>query len=344
MKRNVSIKTVAQEAGVSIASVSNFLNNKKGKYTEETGRKIMEAIKKLDYQVDIHARVLAKGHSNLIGLVLPITYSSSTSITLLKNNPFYSELYDGIAHEAFTKNYDIIISGFKKADDCISWIKQRKLDGVIIVGMPFSFVEEILKSITIPIALVDNLEKKTGNCYNIKSDEEQAFSISIQYLIDCGHKNIALATGFISGSNIYKVRSNGYYETLKNNHIKINKDYCFQDYTSFDGGYRIGEKILENKNEVTAVAASSDIMALGLIRCFYDHQIKVPDDISIIGFDDLKIASYINPTLTTIRQHIEKKGILAAKNIIHKIDFKDTLGQTIIIPSELIVRETVKKI
>ena len=85
-------------------------------------------------------------------------------------------------------------------------------------------------------------------------------------------------------------------------------------------------------------------MALGLIRCFYDHQIKVPDDISIIGFDDLKIASYINPTLTTIRQHIEKKGILAAKNIIHKIDFKDTLGQTIIIPSELIVRETVKKI
>ncbi len=344
MIKKATIKDVALKAGVSIASVSHFLNNKKGRYSEETGDKILKAINELGYELDINARILAKGRSNLIGLVLPITHKSSTSTILLRDNPFYGELIDGISHITSLKNYDLLISGFDKIENCLGWIKKRNLDGVIFVGIYPKSIDSILNEAYFPVVMIDMEEKKSSHFFNIKTDDESASFQAVSYLIQCGHKNIAFATGFLTGSHVNKARYKGYIRALEDNNIKNNKGFCFEDTTSFEGGYRMGEKIINSNLHITAVSAASDIVAFGLMRGFMDLKKKVPEDISVIGFDDIKMCSYMSPYLTTVRQNIEKKGHIAAETIIQEIEKRKNIEKTIIIPSEIIVRETVKKI
>jgi LacI family transcriptional regulator len=343
MKRKITIREVAKYAGVSVASVSNVINGI-DKTSEVTKEKILKAISEIGYQPDFTARSLAKGKSNLIGIMLPISEEGDEASLLLKNNPFFSEFISGIEYISRRRGYDVLITGIEKDQRCKEWIDKRNLDGIILLGMhPEAFFNE-MQGMKLPIVLIDAYEEYNTMFHRITIDDELGGYIATKHLIDLGHRNIALATGSINNSGVNYKRFEGYKRALQETQIDFDRKIVFEDHLTYEGGYEMGKKILQLGAEITAVFAVADIVAFGVIKSFMNHGKNVPADYSIIGFDDIKLCEYMSPGLTTVRQDITKKGIAAAEAIFNDIEAGVISNENILMPIELIIRESTKDI
>ena len=343
MNSKVTMKDVAKYAGVSVATISNVLNNV-SKASEVTRERILKAIEETGYKLDYTARCLSMGKSNLIGVMFPITEKGDEPSILLRNNPFFSEFTSGIDYVARKQGYDILLTGIESGQKCKDWIAKRNLDGIILLGIhPKSFFNEI-KDVKLPIVLTDTYEDYSTNFHRVMVNDEMGGYIATKHLLDSGHKNIAIALGRIESSGVTFKRYEGYKRALNEAGININTKLIIEESVTFEGGYNIGKRIIQLKEKITAVFAVADIVAFGLIKAFNSNGKQVPEDYSIVGFDDLKICQYITPELTTIKQDIFKKGMVSAEAIINDIEFGVVTSETVMLPVELINRRSVKKI
>lgn len=342
MKKKTTIKDVAMHSGVSTATVSNVLNNINNRVSEETKKKVLDSVKELNYKMDFNARSLAGRNSNIIGVMLPITEDQDMSSTLLTNNPFYSEFINGIEFVARQNGYDILITGVSKEYSCREWVIKRNLDGLIFLGMyPEKLYNEIV-DLDIPVVLTDTYEDYTTRFHSIGIDDKQGAYLATKYLLELGHRKIAFVTGDIFSSGVNLKRFNGYEKALKEYNIPLDHKNIVQTTVGFDGGVEAAQKIIKQSLDVTAVFAVADIMAFGVIKHFNQNSIKVPDEISVIGFDDLKMCEYMFPALTTVKQDIFRKGSTAVKVLIDDIECINKEKQNIILPVKLIERESTK--
>jgi len=343
MNRKVTMRDVAKYAGVSVATVSNVLN-KVSKTSDDTRERILKAIEETQYKLDYTARCLSMGKSNLIGVMFPITEKGDEPSILLRNNPFFSEFTSGIEYVARKQGYDILLTGIESGQKCKEWISKRNLDGIILLGInPESFFNE-MKDVKLPIVLTDTYEEYSTKFHRVMVDDEMGGYIATKHLLDSGHRNIAIASGRIGEVGVNLRRYEGYKRALNEVGIDINKKFIIEENVSFDGGYRIGKRIIKLDSKITAVFAVADIVAFGIIKAFNKNGKSVPVDYSIVGFDDLKMCEYITPELTTIRQDIFKKGMVSAEAIIDDIEFGIVTSETVMLPVELINRGSVKKI
>lgn len=341
MKKN-TIKDVAKHSGVSIASVSYVLNGKESRVSPETLKKIHNSIKILNYIPNFSARSLVNKTSKLIGVMIPQTEAHKQ---LLLENPFYSEVISGIESQLRECGYHLILSGTVDGQSYLNLSQERNLDGVIIMGIYSEQLYEEFKQIKIPIVLVDsyindNYFRKIG------IDDEYGGYLATKHLIDSGHRNIALVTGKIRADGVVEKRFLGYKRALKEASIFYNPDHVFEHSVSYSFGLEAGQLIVKRFPEITAAFTSSDMMALGLIKGIQDSGKTVPDDISIIGFDDISISKMFIPGLTTIKQDINLKGVKAAQLLIELIEGNNK-GQDepeLILPLKVVERQTVKKI
>jgi DNA-binding LacI/PurR family transcriptional regulator len=340
MKR-ITIKDVAKAAGVSTAAISYALNGKEGKVSAETLEKIKEAITALNYIPDFSARSLANNKSYLIGVVIPQTEDHSQ---LILENPFYSEIVSGIEFELRKQNYHFILSGVDKGKGYLDISMQRKLDGAIIMGIYHESFYDELKKVNIPIVLIDSY---INDSYfkKIGIDDEYGGKFATQHLIENGHSNIALVTGKIKKDGVVEKRFLGYKSAIEEAKLFYNPDYVFEDSVSYEHGVVAGKIIAQKHPEITAVFATADMVAFGIISGLAEGGKKVPEDVSVIGFDDIPMAKMFIPQLTTIRQDIKSKGITAARCLLETIDENAVNDPTkILLPLELIERQTVKRI
>lgn len=337
----VTIKDVAKKVGVSPTVVSYVINGRLDKASGETIEKINQAIKELNYIPNLSARSLVNNRSRLIGVIIPQTEDYKQR---LHQNPFYSEIISGIEAKAREYGYHIILSCVDKGMSYLDTSVQRNLDGAIIMGIyEESFYEE-LKLARIPIVLIDSYIQDSF-FYRIRIDDEYGGYIATKYLINCGHKNIALVTGNIKKDGVNEKRFLGYKKALKEARIPFNRDYVFEKSVAYEYGYEIGEYIANSLPDITAAFATSDLMAFGVVKGVLEAGKKVPDDISVIGFDDISISKIFNPSLTTVRQDITAKGENAAEVLIKAIE--DNRGyevKEILHPLAIVERKTVKKI
>jgi DNA-binding LacI/PurR family transcriptional regulator len=339
--KKITIKDVAKHAGVSIATVSYVLNGKEHKVSTDMIIKIRESIKKLNYIPSFSARSLVNNSSKLIGVVIPQTENFKQ---LLLENPFYSEVVSGIEAEARRCGYHLILAGVDKEESYFDISVQRNLDGAIITGIYAEQFYDEFKQIKIPIVLVDSYVNDTY-FQKVGIDDELGGYIATKHLIDCGHRNIALVTGTIKKDGVVEKRFLGYKRAFKEANLFYKPEYVYEDSVSYEYGVVAGKLIAEKHPEITAVFATSDMVALGVINGLTDCGKSVPDDVSIIGFDDIPISRVFIPKLTTIKQDITLKGIKAAQCLIEVMGGKST-GQPhdIILPIKLIERHTVKKL
>jgi Transcriptional regulators len=343
MKRKVTIKDVAKYAGVSVATVSNVINNI-NKASDETREMVLKSIKETGYQPDFAARCLANGKSNLIGVMLPITEKGDEPYLLLKDNPFFSEFLSGIDFISRKRGYDFLIAGIESGQKCKEWIVKRNLDGIIILGfLPRSFFDEI-EELNLPVVLIDAYEEFATRFHRIMAEDNKGGYIATKHLISLGHRNIAFATGSIKQSPVNRERFEGYKKALQEAGIVLDPNLIFENHVTYEGGYQIGKNIIESNLKITAVTAVADIVAFGLINVFRDHGKVVPDDYSIVGFDDIRLCEYVAPRLTTIRQNIFKKGIAAVEAIIGDIELPSGPSETKILSVELVQRESTQKL
>jgi len=337
--KKVTIRDVAKHAGVSVASVSYVLNNV-DKITPETKKRILNAIKELDYKPNMMARGLSNGKSGLIGICLPITEKGDIPGDLLENNPFFSEFISGIEYTTRNKGYDILISGLGKNMRYKDWIQRRMMDGLIILGVyPKNLFEEI-KGLDIPIVLSDAYEEYAMDFHRVMINDELGGYIATKHLIDLGHKRIAFVSGSIKNSFINRYRYQGYVKALKEAGIKTDKSLIFEEHVTFNGGYSVGEKMRQSGCNATAVFVAADIMAIGLLKSYIEANYKVPEDLSIIGFDNIKFAQYSIPGLTTVKQDIFMKGRISAEMILNDLEDGKRTNHSVILQPELIIRES----
>ncbi len=337
MAKKVSIYDVAKSCHVSAASVSYVLNGKK-KVSLETKRKILKAIDELGFVMDSSARALSTGSSHLIGLFLPL---DDASLAFMQN-PFYAELLAGLETGISKFDYDIVIGYQKNTNDFKSWVRSRGIDAIVMLGRYPKTIYNDIKKLNIPAVLIDIYEEYAKEFYNIRIHDEEGMYKATKYLIENGHKQI----GFVGAKNktlVDFMRYKGYKKAMLEANLKVDESMYFEAFATFDDGVRVAEEIIQKQN-VTAVVCTGDITAIGIIRKYGELKKTIPDDLSIVGFDDIQVSQFVYPGVTTVRQDIRLKGELASKVIIENLVKKKTMVKTITLDPALVIRESVKKV
>lgn len=298
---------------------------------------MQKVIDEKGYTPSAIARSLVLKRTNLIGVMVP-------DIT----NSFSSTIISSIEEFANQNNFNIMIFNIaenpKKELKYLKIIKEMRLDGVIIANEKITdSIQNTLYDLDIPIVFV-TVKPDDIMFTTITVDNYQAAYDATSYLINMGHRKIAFIGGDLQDTTTGKARYDGFKKALEERSLPISEDFVkFGNYKMKDGYEKMSE-IIKCDPLPTAVFTASDDMAVGALNCILDGGLKVPDDISIIGFDDSKITTIVRPTLTTVRQPIREMGVLSVKTLINQINEEETLVNQIVVKHELIERESCKKI
>lgn len=339
MDKRTTIRDVAKKAGVSVATVSNVFNGIQ-KVSETTRDRILEIAKELDYQPNMLARSLSMRRSGMIGLLLPVTEEEETSI-LLQDNPYYAEFLSGVEKKAAELGYDVIIRGVRPYESCREWILKRQLEGAIFVGNASDAVSNDSMELGNRLVLLDTYDKGILQHDHIGIDDKLGGRIATEYLLDKGHTGIVFAGSQIQYEGCIRQRYLGYEETLKKRNL-FQEKYVFRDELNFDGGVRIGKKMLKMQDEVTAVFAASDTVAFGIMNSYEQAGKKLPRDLSIVGFDNIKTCEYVYPKLTSVNQNSFWKGMKAVEMLHRAGENKTKEPLELMLPVELVERDSVE--
>lgn len=334
-----TLKDVAQRAGVTTATVSYTLSGKRP-ISEETKRRVMDAIAELDYVPDLNARGLSMRDSKLIGVVVPQTEPGER---LMFQNSFYSEVLGSIEYYARQQGYHILISATDANESYLTLAKKRNLDGIIVIGMyPDDFYQQMKKT-EIPIVLIDSY-CNDHYYHNIRIDDAYGSYLATRYLLENGHEHIAFFTGQMKENGVMKKRLLGYQQALQEFEVPYRKEYVFEGQIDYSSGVTLSGQLMGSGLPATGIVAAADILAIGAVKGLFEAGKNVPNDYSIIGFDDAEISQYMTPGLTTIRQQISLKGQKAVELLLKHIEDPTLPKQEEILPLQLVVRGSVKKL
>ncbi|WP_040215003.1 LacI family DNA-binding transcriptional regulator [Clostridium polynesiense] len=322
-----TIKDVAKLAGVSISTVSYVLNNK-GAISRETKVKVLEAVKELDYRPNGHARNLKTKKSKIIALVL---YDFDSLV--------YKDILRGMRDVAKAQGYEVIIIESGNGKDAVSRILSQSLvDGAIILSA--SIEDKMiadLASDNFPIVVLDrNLPNEYVSCVLI--DNVRGAYQAVEHMNRKGFKRVGIITGPKDTYDSIK-RLEGFKKAVKELDLENNPSWNSCGNFLEDGGYSAMLRLLESGNHADAYFCANDEMAIGAIKACRDKGLSVPQDIGIIGFDDIIICEYISPQITTLRRPSYESGMIAANNLIHSLKGETTSNKVILSP-ELIIRES----
>ena len=351
VRKQVSVRDVAREAGVSPATVSYILNDTPGlSFNPETRQRVLAAAEKLHYVANQAAKTLGSGRaegivqSKLIGVVIPQTENKRKESHIMFGNPFYGTFLSAVELEARRAGYQLILSGTNPGQSYIDIAKSRTLDGVIILGAYPSDDEAEYKKYKIPAVLVDCYGSGDSFFYSVRTDDRLGGYLATKYLIEQGHHRIAIVTGELKAHGVNSERYQGYLDALCEAGLTPAHDDVFEGLVGYDHGLEVAEELARTRRDITALFASADITAIGLINGLHAAGLRVPEDVSVIGFDDVEYAKMCYPGLTTMRQNIMEKGRQAARLMIEAVQDHSLPREERIIPMELIERGTVKRV
>ena len=334
-----TLKDVAELAGVSSATVSYVLSGKRT-ISEDTKVKVYDAIEKLDYVPDLNARGLSMRDSRLMGVVVPQTEPGER---LMFQNSFYSEVLGSIEYYARQQGYHILISATDANESYMTLAKQRNLDGIIVIGMYPDIFYHQMKKTQIPIVLIDSY-CNDHYYHNVRIDDAYGSYIATRFLLEKNHREIGFFAGQIKENGVMKKRLLGYQQALEEYGVPYKEAYVFEGQIDYESGISLANKLLSSKVPVTGIVAAADILAIGIMKGLYEAGCRVPDDYSIIGFDDLEISRYLTPGLTTVKQQISLKGQKAVELLLKHIADQTLPKQEEILPLELIERGSVRQV
>jgi LacI family transcriptional regulator len=337
--KHVSIKDVAKEAGVSTTTVSYVLNHKPSQtISAETTERVWRAVSTLNYVPNLNARSLTSQKTNLIGVVIPQTEPGKE---FMFANPFYGELLSSIEYTARRNGYHLLLSGPAPDQSYVNIARNRSVDGIIIVGSYPSQSLNELHELAVPVVLVDTYVKDPV-FHTIGIDDRLGGRIATQYLLRQGHHDIAFVSGSVSEQGVARKRFLGYMDALDEYDVKMNERYLYLGTVSFDFALSAAQEMQDRGNRETAAFVTADILGMGLIKGLRRLGKRVPDNLSVVGFDDLDLAQMSDPSLTTVHQDIAEKGRNAVQVILNVVE-GHTEKQERILPIRLIERDSVAK-
>jgi LacI family transcriptional regulator len=332
-----TIKDIAREAGVSVTTVSNVIHNRSRRVARQTVDRINTIIQKHNYTPNLSARALVNKSSRIIGVINHLIQSQPISFF---QDPFHSALLGGIEKKLRERGYYMMVRTVADEEELYSLFNNWNLDGLILTGLfNDGFFARLLAS-NKPIVLLDSYIKN-DRVFNVGLDDYKGGFMATQYLIDKGHREIIFASPPIHKHGVIEERLKGYKAALKKNNIPFAPQNIYQQEITLNEGITLG-RLLSGRNDITAVFATADMLAVGIISGLQQAGRRIPDEISIIGFDDIFYSRIISPQLTTIHQDTEEKGAVAAGIMADFLESKEKSPRNIIMPVQVVERNSVK--
>lgn len=330
-----TIKDVAEKANVSVATVSRILNGLEG-YSEETRLKVTSVVEEMGYRRNAIAMNLKTKTTRTIGVMLPKVETT-----------FYVEILNGIEEMAHKNNYSVFICTTGTNSHLMPYylnvLSERQVDGIIACSLsPKDMYDKDIVDTKIPCILVSTFSPRFSIPY-IKVDDFGASYAATNYLIENGHTKIAMLGGDREDPIAGLPRLEGYIKALKEHNLPINESLIKHNGFSFEGGKRSMEELLGENIKFTAIFASCDDVAVGAMFIANKRGIKIPKDLSIIGYDNTKVAEMAYPPLTALAQPSYEMGQKSVEMLIKTIT-SNKKSESIIMPFEIIERETVRKL
>ncbi len=342
----ITIKDVARICGVGVSTVSRAINNHPD-INQETKDRIMQVIKENHYVPNNSARNLKRSEARTIAVLIK-------GIT----NPFFARMIQILEEEIQKKKYSFVLHRVDEREDevdvAVELIKEKRLKGIIFLGGFFTHSREKLQQLTVPyvlstVGILNTGEEGASLDYSSVSvdDFEESYKM-VDYLCSLGHRDILILASCEDDESIGALRLAGYQKALKDHQIPFRPEHCIymdegiQTY-SMENGYACMKRALAEKLSFTAVYAVSDSTAIGACRALIEAGKRVPQDISVAGFDGLDIARFYHPSLTTIRQPVEKMAYATIRLLFNEIK-KGSGHQQLVFPAELVTGESTRAV
>ncbi len=330
----VSMKTISLETGFSTATVSNALNHKPG-VNAKTAERVFEAAKRLGYFTESH-----------ISKVKFVIYKRNGVI--VEDTPFFQMMIAGVEEECRSRGMEMVLCNLDRRDENykeqLRWVQNDKSSGVILLGTEMLDEDAaLIKGLTVPFVVIDYW--KEDMAFNsILINNSDAARMATEYLIHKGHREI----GYLRGDfriRPFQARASGYRSALRRTKLALREEYIITLRTTMNGAYEDMKKYLENRRSLpTAFFADNDMIALGAIKALTDMGIRIPDDVSVVGFDDLPFSSISAPPLTTLRVPKQEMGRVAVRRIAEIIKTGEDLCLKQQVLPQFIERDSVRTI
>jgi LacI family transcriptional regulator len=333
----ITMKEVAKKAGVSVATVSHVLNNTHF-VSDKLKSIVQKTIKELDYSPDLIAGSLRKRKTNTIGLIIPEN-----------NNPFFAELAMKIENTGFLSGYSVIICytsyDFKKEISYLKVLKSKKVDGLIIVPSTEdpTYINQLAEN-NLPVIVINRFLDKINTSMVYLNGYKGMFDMT-KYILELGHKRISyIDRPYKLPHSVHRIK--GFKDALKQHEIKFKQDMLLRTTFGIEGGVLGAKELLKKKTLPTAIICFNDLLAIGVMWELNRKKIRIPEDISVTGFDNIAYSGFTTPTLTTIHSPIEEMVKTSFSLLKEKIDKKNSSinNRNIILEPKLIVRESTCRI
>jgi len=329
---SVTIKDVAKEANVSFSTVSRVIRDAKNVHPE-TRKRVLRAIKKLNYHVDAGARGMVKRQTKTIGVCI-------SDIA----NPYYPPLVRGVENTINKFGYNLLLCDTdenpEKEEIYLKLLLEKRVDGLIIAptGQGISYLKEFVKR-NIPIVFIDRKIEGIPADVVCADNVQGAFS-AVEHLIKLGHKRVAMIAG-LKAVTTTQERIKGYLDALSSHNIKTDNSLIVEGSSKIEEGIKATEILFKLEYPPTAIFSSNNLMTLGALIALKRLGKNVPKDVAIVGFDDLEWAEVLDPPLTAVSQPTYTIGATAAQLLIQRLSKEGPVKkQTIILKTELIIRRS----
>lgn len=335
----VTIKDIASATGVSATTVSNVINGKTGRVSQQTINKINEAIQSLGYIPNMSARSLVSRSSKVIGFVNHVVTGKDSNFM---EDPFLAK-FIGILEQILRENgYYLMLRTVETPEQFHSFLRTWDLDGLFIAGLFRDNFFDAIVSQTLPIVLVDSYVHQTSLC-NVGLEDFGSINMATKYLISKGHRKIAFASPHIKDGGVLMERFLGYKSALTEASIPFDESLVFECSMNLKDTYHVAE-MLSKRPDVTGLITTADFLAGNIMTNLRKFNIRVPEDISVVGFDDLSICDVTNPPLTTVHQDMDLKGQIAVKFMLELLNSEMPDPYEISLSTTIVERESVRNI
>ena len=340
MKGRSTIRDVAQRAGVSTATVSFVLNkNPKEVISEKVQKRVLEAARELNYHASAAASGLKRKSTHNVGVIF---YRHDDAIA----NPFYSFVVQGAVKEALERNYNLLFafieSTYTGFDDLPKVIREKNVEGVLFMRHTYPKMIRDIQSLEIPIVAVDNFPR-IRNIDSMQIDNRRGGQLAAEHLIELGHKRLA-CLGPAHAPPSVEERLLGFRQGLEKHDRKWSaQSFIASKALTFEAAHDAALGALTKNKQLTAIFCANDEMAAGVLRAARESGRALPDDLSVVGFDDITMANYLDPPLTTIGVVKEHMGHRAMSRLIDLVEGSDRKVKTELAPVTLVIRASTAK-
>jgi len=335
-----TLKDIAREAGVSITTVSNVIHNKKSRVSPDLVTKIHEIIKRENYIPSMTARTLANNASPIVGI---INHTLSHTGGGFLADPFHSAFIGSIEDRLRESGYFVMVRTVEDPRALEIVHRNWNLAGMIMTGLFHDEFFERLRGLNIPYVLIDSYIDLPEVC-NVGLEDQKGGYLATKKLLDGGHRVIAFTSPpFVRKSGVIAQRLSGYKQALEEFDIQFNPGLVFEREITISESIKLGEE-LSKRRDITGIISSADILAAGIMTGMRSKGVYVPDDKSIIGFDDNYLCQITSPPLTTIHQDAYEKGVIATEMMLSLLQGKSIANKNVVLPVRLVERESVRDI